>query len=317
MRVGQNPAKSIKQVVQPKKVTVATITYIPHMKGYYSESLEVFQACLSSLWGNTGVEFDLFVFDNDSCSEVKEFLLDAEEQGLIQYLLLSDKNIGKGGAWNIIFQGAPGEIIAYADSDVIYAAGWLEHSIEILNTYPDVGMVTSRPLRSPEEFYSKTLEWAQSQDDISIEYGNFIRWEIFRDHVLSLGITEEQALEWFDSRGEWRVTYQGVPALISAAHFQFVTKKNIIQEFLPFSMDRPMGQVRTLDEMINQAGYLRLTTCEPYVRHVGNKIDGITGTTLRREHANQKAGIRLLDIPIIKRSLLGIYNFIFKLYYEN
>ena len=38
MRVGQNPAKSIKQVAQPKKITVATVTYIPHLKGYYAET---------------------------------------------------------------------------------------------------------------------------------------------------------------------------------------------------------------------------------------------------------------------------------------
>jgi len=317
MRVGQNPAKSIKRVVQPKKITVATITYIPHLKGYYSESLQVLKACLSSLWENTSLPFDLFVFDNGSCPEVKEFLLDAEEKGLIQYLLLSDKNIGKGGAWNIIFQGSQGEIIAYADSDVILYPGWLEHSIEILNTFPNAGMVTGRPLRSPEEYYSKTLEWAQSHDDISLENGNFIQWEIFREHVLSLGITEARAREWFESKLEWRVTYQGVSALIGAAHFQFVTKKNIIQEFLPFNMDRPMGQVRTLDEMINQAGYLRLTTCEPYVRHIGNKIDGTKDYELRRElSGKKKTGIRLLEIPIIKKTMLGIYDFIFKLYYE-
>ena len=80
MRVGQNPAKSIEQVAQPKNITVATATYIPHLKGYYAENLEVLKACLNSLWRNTKVPYDLLVFDNDSCIEVKEFLLEAKEK---------------------------------------------------------------------------------------------------------------------------------------------------------------------------------------------------------------------------------------------
>ena len=38
---------------------------------------------------------------------------------------------------------------------------------------------------------------------------------------------------------------------------------NTFKDFLPFDMDRPMGQVRRLDERINDAGYLRLMPTEP------------------------------------------------------
>jgi glycosyltransferase involved in cell wall biosynthesis len=317
MRVGQNPAKSIEHVAQPMSITVATATYIPHLKGYYTESLEVLKACLQSIWENTGLPYDLLVFDNDSCSEVQEFLLDAKEKDLIQYLILSDKNVGKGGAWNFILQGSPGEVIAYSDSDVLYYPGWLEHSMEILNTFPNVGMVTARPLRSPEEYFSKTLEWAQTQPDVTLENGKFIPWDIFREHIISLGNSEEQAQEWFNSKSEWRLTFKGVPAFIGAAHFQFVAQKPTIQQFLPLEMDRPMGQVRSLDRLINQAGYLRLATCEPYVKHLGNRIEGnpiVSGTEGIYNKSEERN--RLLDIPLIKHSLLGVYDFIFKLYYE-
>ena len=318
MRVGQNPAKSIEHVAQPKKITVATASYIPHLKGYYAESLEVLKASLGSLWENTNLPYDLLVFDNDSCAEVQEFLLDAKERDLIQYLLLSDKNVGKGGAWNFIFQGSPGEVIAYADSDVYFQPGWLEQSMAILDTYPNVGMVTARPLRSPEEYYSKTLDWAQTQPDVTIENGRFIPWEIYKEHILSLGISEDQAREWFDSKSEWRLTYKGISAFVSAAHFQFVTYKSVVQQFLPLGMDRPMGQVRSLDDLINQAGLLRLATCEPYVRHLGNRIDGVQDIDIGGNKSNKtRKGNRLLESPFIRQFLLGIYDFIFKLYYEN
>ena len=74
MRTGQNPAKSIKHVAQPERVTVAVVTYIPFLSGYYTESLDVLKVCLDSLWHNTDMSYDLFVFDNASCSEVRDYL---------------------------------------------------------------------------------------------------------------------------------------------------------------------------------------------------------------------------------------------------
>ena len=132
--------------------------------------------CSKPAWAriqdSTDQPFDLLVFDNGSCWKVCQYLLQEEqEQGGIQYLMLSEKNLGKGGAWNMILEGAPGEIIAYPDNDCYFYPGWLSRSLQILETFPHVGMVTARPFRTKEEFYSGTLAWAESDPDVKVERG--------------------------------------------------------------------------------------------------------------------------------------------------
>lgn len=314
MRIGQNPAKAITHVPQPQRVTVAIVSYIPFLGGYYTHSLEVLRACLESLWASTSEPYDLLVFDNASCPEVRTYLTGAQDQGKIQYLILSDRNVGKGGAWNMIFQGAPGEVIAYADSDVRFYPGWLTKTLEILDTFPNVGMVTARPMRTPEIFYTSTLAWAQQAQDVEIEKLRHIPWEVYREHVLSLGTSERQAREWYDSRLDWRITYREVQALIGAAHFQFTLLKARIQPFLPFHMDRPMGQVRSLDEQLNEAGLLRLTTLDPLVKHMGNRLAESLPDSRNTNSAPGPVGI--WKFPFVRRTLLGIYDRIFRLYYD-
>ena len=316
MRVGQNPAKSIDKVAQPARVTIALVTYIPFLSGYYAESLDVLKVCLESLWKNTPKPYDLLVFDNASCQEVRVFLQDAQHAGKIQYLVLSDRNIGKGGAWNFIFQAAPGEIIAYADSDVQFYPGWLEKSLEILRIFPNVGMVTARPLRTPQEYYTRTLEWANQDTDATYEKGQFINWENFKEHTDSLGMAEAEAEERFRTMQEWRIQYKGVTCFAGAAHFQFLGYKNVFASVVPMDMDRPMGQVRGLDIQLNSRDYLRLSTDQPLVKHIGNQLSSSTVEQVQRRNTTPLTGSRLINSPIIRRPLLFLYHKIFQLYYD-
>jgi len=317
MRKGQNPAKFVKDVAKPERITVALLNYIPFLSGFYAETLDVLKVSLESMRKDAGLPFDLMVFDNGSCAEVRDFLVKEKEEGRIQYLILSEKNMGKGGAWNVMLAGAPGEIIAYTDSDVLFSPKWLSRSVEILETFPNVGMVTARPFRSPPEFYESTLDWAKKTRGAKLEDGQFIPWETFLEFNLSLGQTEEENKKVYAETKDWRIQYKGMTAMAGASHWQFTAYKSTLQQFLPFDMDKPMGQVRQLDKRMNDAGLLRLMVSDPLAMNMSNTLGYLRGE-LKKEGRKQKTGLgkRVLEVGVVKKVLLAVYNKIFSWYYS-
>lgn len=317
MRKGQNPAKFVKDVARPERITVALLNYIPFLSGFYAETLDVLKVCLGSLRKDPGLPFDLMVFDNGSCSQVRDFLVVEKEAGRIQYLILSEKNVGKGGAWNVILPGAPGEIIAYTDSDVLFSPGWLKRSVQILETFPDVGMVTARPFRTPPEFYSRTLAWARKARGAQVGQEQFIPWETFLEFNLSLGQTEQENRKVYAETRDCVIRYKGVTALAGASHWQFTAYKSALQQFLPFDMDKPMGQVRQLDKRMNDAGLLRLMVCDPLAMNMSNTLGYLRGE-LKASAPSPRRSLKkqFLEFAPVKRILLAFYNRIFHWYYS-
>jgi len=318
MRIGHNPARFIEKVAQPAGITVAVLNCIPFLSGYYEQGLEVLKTVIESLNATRKAEhpYDVMVFDNHSCSEVRAYLQEAYGQGKIQYLVLSDTNIGKIGAWNFMFGAAQGKYVVFADGDIGFRPGWLKASLELFEAFPNVGMVTARPLRSPMEYSSATSEWARQQPPGIYEDGQFLDWDCYWEHARSTGYTEEKAREEFHKGNDHRLVYQGKTAFVGATHFQFMARSDLLKQITPLPSEQPMRGERALDVAINDLGYLRLLTDKPYVWHMGNTLadSARAATTVAKRKSLLQ---RLVWLPFIRRPLLWLNNRIFRLYFFN
>jgi glycosyltransferase involved in cell wall biosynthesis len=268
----------------------------------------------------------LLVFDNGSCTEVQEYLRELQGRGVIQLLLASGRNLGKAGALRLIFGAAPGELVAYCDDDFYFFPGWLEAQLEILDTFPKVGMVSGYAIPSlfaPQRI-SAALEFGRSRG-VELKAGKFIAGEWIRDWALSTGRRPDQEIEAAATIEEFIVEYKGLSAFAAANHDQFLAPREVIRQCLPAEWSgQLMGGMLEMDEAVNRAGYLRLGTRLRTAQHLGNRLSEelAAGLPARIGTANMRrpgsAGSprwwrQFLRWRPVRSILLGIYSRLFHL----
>jgi glycosyltransferase involved in cell wall biosynthesis len=322
-RIGINPARHRVTSYRPETITVAVLTYVPHLEGYFKHRLDVVKLSLSSLIANTRQAYDLLVFDNGSCEQLKEYLRELQANDQIRYLILASENIGKLGALKVIAGAAPGKLVAYSDDDTFFYPGWLAAHLSIFHQFPKVGMVSGSPERTLfDHGISSNLEIAQEDNQISSSFGHTIPelWE--EEWATALGYDPAEFLEKVKTLQDITLEKSGFKVYATACHNQFLSPKSVMQDVLQGEWSgRLMGGLNEFDDAIDAAGFLRLTTLDRTTRLIGN----IIGEDIAKEARQFKIQIdpsavsassrsfssRLLRIRPIRWFIQGLYNRLF------
>ena len=323
-RIGMNPSRGKMSDYSPARVTVMVMTFVPNDIGYFKDRFDVMRVCIESILKNTKEPFDLMVFDNGSSDEVLKYLRKLHHSGFIDFLLLSSKNIGKIGALQIMCKAAPGEVIAYCDDDVFFLPGWLKRHLEVIDTYPDVGVVTGMYIKPHMKEGIKTTMRFAARPGVKTEKGNLVDRDLELHYIANMGRTREQYQKEIKGLEDVRITFKGIQTYASAGHYQFVTVKDRILKVLPIEWkSNLMGQMRELDIAIDEQKFLRVSTTPATVRLLGNKINQEGAEFIREFDINiegvdespkmAKWIVKLFRIPFIRKIAYFFYQRLFKI----
>ena len=323
-RVGMNPGRGKVSDFTPARVTVVVLTYVPNDIGYFKDRFDVMRVCIESILKNTQAPFDLMVFDNGSTNKVVDYLRKQRDTGNIDFLVLSRQNIGKIGALQIMFKAAPGEIIAYCDDDVFFLPGWLNRHLEVINNYPDVGVVSGMYIKPHMKEGSKSTMQFASRPDVKMEKGDLVDKDLELHYISNMGRTWEQYQKEIQGLEDVCITYKGIQTYVSAGHYQFVAVKDRILKALPDKWkSNLMGQMRELDIAIDELKMLRLCTTPATVRLLGNQINQEGAEFIRKfgieiegvEESAQMANwlVKVFRAPFIRKIAYFFYQRLFKI----
>lgn len=284
MRVGQNPQKFARlnqgkaslDMREAPKLLIATIVYIPRLSDYYEEVFDIMKISIGSLLDTAPPNSEIMIFDNGSCPEVIAYLRDLLDNSVIDYLVQSSENLRKVGAMKHIISGAESDYIYYFDSDILHLPGWYEKTVDILEHFPNAGIVNSFAtiLGKKEKFkrlMSMSFTLAEQLRGGKIEYGLFSSQDNLE--ALAISIDRDPSVFLKDAQ-QARVTYNGKSALLQLSHAQFLCKREAVQDIFrnKKSWAKELSEA-DFDEAFATKAYMRIATEANAVVHLGNSLE--------------------------------------------
>lgn len=272
MRIGNNPMKSTTMNKREGYHRVIIPVHIPHQNDYYAESYEILKLCLSSLLQTVHNQTLITIINNNSCKEVTEYLINLLKESKIDQLILFTENQGKIDPIVSVMRGCLEDLITVSDCDVLFKMGWQNETEKVFEQLPKTGMVS--PLPQPQFRYLYTT-WAwysglKENKIARIENQDKESLQIFKK---SIGRNDD--LSEIENYPFYIVKNNLPVACIGSGHFCATYSKKV----LPYIPNKSSGnkfinaEEPFLDEPVELAGLMRLSTMKGMVFHMGNKVE--------------------------------------------
>ena len=227
MRIGQNPAKFVKEVARPERITVAVLNYIPFLSGFYAETLEVLKVCLESIWQTAD--------------------LPLRSAGVRQRQLRRGARIPAGRAAGRAhpvpdpFREEPGQGRGLEHdlwrrrrvrssptptaTPIFTRAGCLAR-VQLLETYPKVGMVTAARSAPKKTFTPAPWNGPRRPPGWRSSRASSSPGRPSGNSISAWGRARRRSAQHYEATQDVRLTYAGVQAFAGASHWQFVARKD-------------------------------------------------------------------------------------------
>jgi hypothetical protein len=306
MRCGSNPVKDTGATGLSKPYRIVLPVYIPHHDGYFEQSLQVLKLSLESLHLTGRGQFCVSVVANGCSRQVVEELDVMFRHGWIDHLVLSRLNLGKAGAIASVLKGAPEQLLAWSDCDVLFKMGWVEAVVEVFQAFPECGAVTPFPaVHQAWEFTSATT------------MGGFVGRCLCRAGVVPTQDLDEYARSVGTPtlfreeyrRSPWIACRAGVQACLGAMHFVCCVRREVLSAMPDRASTAALKGTEDndfLDLPPERLGLWRLSTVQGHVWHMGNTVEPwmvehVAGLRSRPEATVASSGV----LPPLKRGTVS------------
>ncbi|GEC73666.1 Glycosyl transferase family 2 [Flavobacterium flevense] len=273
MRKGKNPSKDNLLQTTESHHRVIIPLYIPHEVDYYKDAFVIFNYCLKSVQKTAISHIKVSVISNGSCDAVNTKLLDLQQQGLIDELIIEKEPIGKINSILKVLRTAQERLITITDADVLFDNGWERAVMEVFEAFPKAGSVSPVPvfrthLRLTANvwfryFFSDKLQFrAVKNPEAMTKFANSIGWPW-------LDIKYKDVIGTLQAKN-------GTIAVLGCSHFVVTYKREVFDALPKENTKYQLGgdsEFLYTDEPVLKMGGYRLATYDNYAFHVGNVLE--------------------------------------------